>query len=133
MADYPGSGATRLPWHRHSLWEIAPFAAPKFYPVHTEHNSTFVFQVRLVWWRRMCLLDRLTTPAATNPVRRVNQKGTGGPISGVRIGAAAPIAIAIEFPPGFLNGLALIFQLPVIQIFPDGSIWPPVIRINALL
>jgi hypothetical protein len=49
----------------------------------------------------------------------IYSNGTGGPISGVLIGAAAPIAIAIEFPPGFMSGVALIFQLPVIQIFPD--------------
>src|SRR5271163_3768650 len=33
-------------------------------------------------------------------------------------GAAAPIAIAMELPPGLVSGVALIFQLPVIQIFP---------------
>ena len=59
--------------------------------------------------------------------------GTGGPISGVFTGPAAPIVITIEFPNGFKNGLASRFQLFVIQMFPDGSISAPVIRSNVSL
>ena len=54
--------------------------------------------------------------------------GTGGPISGVFNGPAAPITITIAFLNGFRNGSASSFQLFVSQMFPDGSIWPPVIR-----
>lgn len=59
--------------------------------------------------------------------------GTGGPISGVFNGPAAPIAITIALPNGFRNGLASRFQLFVIQIFPEGSISAPVIRSKASL
>jgi hypothetical protein len=52
----------------------------------------------------------------------------GGPINGVFKGAAAPIAITTALPPGFWSGSPSIFQLFVNQTFPDGSIWPPVIR-----
>jgi hypothetical protein len=52
--------------------------------------------------------------------------GTGGPINGVLSGPAAPMAITIEFSPGFTNGLASIFQLFAIQMFPEGWIAPPV-------
>ena len=51
-------------------------------------------------------------------------KQTGGPISGVFTGAAAPMAITTAFPPGFTNPALSIFQLFVNQTFPDGSIWP---------
>ena len=47
---------------------------------------------------------------------------TGGPISGVFTGAAAPMAITTAFPPGFTNPSLSIFQLFVNQTFPDGSI-----------
>jgi hypothetical protein len=50
---------------------------------------------------------------------------TGGPISGVFTGAAAPMAITTASPPGFTN--------PSLSIFPDGSIWPPVIRCSESL
>ncbi len=43
-------------------------------------------------------------------------------MSGVLIGAAAPIAMTTEFPPGFMLGSASIFQLLVIQMLPVGSI-----------
>jgi len=56
----------------------------------------------------------------------IQLKGTGGPIIGVLIGAAAPIAITIEFPPGFMFGFASSLQLPVIQMLPDGSNCPAV-------
>ncbi len=54
-------------------------------------------------------------------------------MSGVFNGPAAPIAITIAFPNGFKNGSASLFQLFVSQMFPDGSISPPVIRSKASL
>jgi hypothetical protein len=51
----------------------------------------------------------------------------------LRESPAAPMATTIAFPKGFKNGLASSFQSLVIQTFPDGSIWPPVIRSRALL
>ena len=58
---------------------------------------------------------------------------TGGPIGGVFTGVAAPMAITTAFPPGFTNPSLSIFQLFVNQTFPDGSIWPPVIRCSESL
>jgi hypothetical protein len=58
---------------------------------------------------------------------------TGGPISGVFTGAAAPMAITTAFPPGFTSPRLSIFQLFVNQTLPDGSIWPPVIRCSESL
>ena len=57
--------------------------------------------------------------------------GVGGPNSGVFSGAAAPTAITMALPPGLKVGSTLIFQLFVIQMFPDGSIAPAVMRLMA--
>ena len=61
------------------------------------------------------------------------QNGTGGPITGVCSGAAAPIRITTALPPGFMNGSTSIFQLFVTHRLPDGSTAPAVIRVSASL
>ena len=55
-------------------------------------------------------------------LHRSHLNGTGGPISGVFNGPAAPTTITTALPPGFLNGSASSFQLFISQMFPDGSI-----------
>jgi hypothetical protein len=65
---------------------------------------------------------------------RVDQRnGTGGPITGVFTGAAAPIRMMTALPPGFWKASTSIFQLFVTYKLPDGSTAPAVIRSSASL
>ena len=85
------------------------------------------------WWVAAARASKSTAvPPNATRLAAVYLAATGGPMMGVRIGAAMPTKITIASPPGLLAG-GTTFQLLVAQRLPDGSTATATIRVSASL